>query len=167
MTSNAAFFRVSMQMRPGMPATGPLGPFKLVSAGSLGPLVRELVIKANLFSQVYLQSVGVTHASAPGAPPPPPTTDPAKRQRIEYVSHWRARLRQIQRLKQWAVADSADVRAQMDQETRDWDVCVESGLSAITDAPAGIIGLADLALYRSLYSRVYNYPQRHRPDSAR
>jgi len=92
MTSNAAFFKVSMQMRPGMPATGPLGPFKLVSAASLGPLVRELVIKANLFSQVYLQSVGVTH-SAPGAPQPPPTTDPAKRQRIEYVRWLRARWR--------------------------------------------------------------------------
>ena len=51
MTSNAAFFKVSMQMRPGMPSTGPLGPFKLVSAGSLGALVRELVIHANLFSQ--------------------------------------------------------------------------------------------------------------------
>jgi len=44
---------------------------------------------------------------------------------VVQVSHWRARLRQIQRLKQWAVTDSADARAQMDEETRSWDVRCE------------------------------------------
>jgi hypothetical protein len=74
------FFKVEMQRRPDMPDIGPLSEPKLVSAQSLPGFVRQAAIHANIFAQVFWQSVGAG----------------GKR---EYVSHWRERLRQIQRVK--------------------------------------------------------------------
>ncbi|KAI8982294.1 hypothetical protein BDF20DRAFT_818205 [Mycotypha africana] len=75
------FFKVEMQRRPDMPDIGPLSKPTLVSAQSLSGFVRQMAIHANIFAQVFWQSV-----SAGG--------------KREYVSHWRERLRQIQRVKE-------------------------------------------------------------------
>ncbi|KAI8366550.1 hypothetical protein BD560DRAFT_447904 [Blakeslea trispora] len=75
------FFKVEMQKRPDMPDIGPMGEPKLVSAQSLPGFVRGAALHANIFAQVFWQSVGTG----------------GKR---EYVSHWRERLRQILRVKE-------------------------------------------------------------------
>ncbi|KAI9475874.1 MAG: hypothetical protein EXX96DRAFT_526670 [Benjaminiella poitrasii] len=76
------FFKVEMQRRPDMPNIGPLGEEpKLVSAQSLPSFVRQTAIHANIFAQVFWQSVSTG----------------GKR---EYMSHWRERLRQILRVKE-------------------------------------------------------------------
>jgi hypothetical protein len=80
--NNTQFFRVSMQQRPDMPEMGPLGIFKMVSKDSLSSFVRELALHANLFAQLFLQSVGVEGKSH------------SNRQRVEYTSTWRNRLGQ-------------------------------------------------------------------------
>ena len=46
-----AFFKVYMQRRPDMPEIGPLGVFKVVSGASLGQVVRQLSLHANIFAQ--------------------------------------------------------------------------------------------------------------------
>jgi hypothetical protein len=74
------FFKVEMQRRPDMPDIGPLSEPKLVSAQSLPGFVRQTAIHANIFAQVFWQ------AGAGG--------------KREYVSHWRERLKQIQRIKE-------------------------------------------------------------------
>lgn len=76
-----SFFKVEMQRRPDMPDIGPLSEPKLVSAQSLPGFVRQAAIHANIFAQVFWQSAGAG----------------GKR---EYVSHWRERLKQIQRVKE-------------------------------------------------------------------
>lgn len=78
--NNTQFFRVSMQQRADMPEMGPLGIFKMVSKDSLSAFVRELALHANLFAQLFLQSVGVEGKSS------------SNRQRVEYTSTWRNRL---------------------------------------------------------------------------
>ncbi|KAL9547515.1 hypothetical protein MBANPS3_006125 [Mucor bainieri] len=82
------FFKVEMQRRPDMPDIGPLSEPKLVSAQSLPGFVRQAAIHANIFAQVFWQS-----ASAGG--------------KREYVSHWRERLKQIQRVKERLAGKSA------------------------------------------------------------
>jgi hypothetical protein len=74
------FFKVEMQRRPDMPDIGPMSEPKLVSAQSLPGFVRLAAIHANIFAQVFWQS------GAGG--------------NREYVSHWRERLKQIQRIKE-------------------------------------------------------------------
>ena len=81
MTSNTEFFRVSMQKRKDMPDLGPLGAFKMVSTTSLAAVVRELALHANVFAQLFLQSVGIEGRTS------------STRQRMEYTSTWRSRLR--------------------------------------------------------------------------
>ncbi|KAF1806835.1 hypothetical protein FB192DRAFT_1317196 [Mucor lusitanicus] len=83
-----SFFRVEMQRRPDMPDIGPLSEPKLVSAQSLPGFVRQAAIHANIFAQVFWQSAGAG----------------GKR---EYVSHWRERLKQIQRVKERLAGKSA------------------------------------------------------------
>ncbi|KAK4509797.1 uncharacterized protein ATC70_007100 [Mucor velutinosus] len=83
-----SFFKVEMQRRPDMPDIGPLSEPKLVSAQSLPGFVRQAAIHANIFAQVFWQS-----ASAGG--------------KREYVSHWRERLKQIQRVKERLAGKSA------------------------------------------------------------
>lgn len=85
--NNTQFFRVSMQQRPDMPEMGPLGFFKMVSKTSLPAFVRELALHANLFAQLFLQSVGVEGKSS------------TNRQKVEYTSTWRNRLDAIKRFK--------------------------------------------------------------------
>ena len=80
-SSNTEFFRVSMQSRTDMPEIGPLGIFKMVSTASLPAVVRELALHANLFAQLFLQSVGMEGRSS-------------NRQKLEYSSSWRNRLRE-------------------------------------------------------------------------
>lgn len=87
MTNNIEFFKVSLQRRAGLPEIGPVGNFKMVSTASLPHFVRQLSLHANIFSQVYLATVGVK------------TAEDRPRHRIEYVSHWRERLRQIRTLR--------------------------------------------------------------------
>lgn len=78
--NNTQFFRVSMQQRSDMPEMGPLGIFKMISTDSLPAFVRELALHANLFAQLFLQSVGVEGKSS------------TNRQKLEYTSTWRNRL---------------------------------------------------------------------------
>ncbi|CAO3611653.1 unnamed protein product [Mucor fragilis] len=87
-----SFFKVEMQRRPDMPDIGPLSEPKLVSAQSLPGFVRQAAIHANIFAQVFWQS-----ASAGG--------------KREYVSHWRERLKQIQRVKERLAGKSAATAA--------------------------------------------------------
>lgn len=86
MTSNAEFFKVSMQCRPGMPEVGPLGTFKMVTGSSLPNFVRQLSLHSNIFAQIYLASVGFEARAG--------TT-----QKVEYSSNWRRRLQQIKMMK--------------------------------------------------------------------
>ncbi|KAI8978510.1 hypothetical protein BDB01DRAFT_800201 [Pilobolus umbonatus] len=83
MGAENTFFKVEMQTRPDMPDIGLLNEPKLVSAQSLSAFVRQAAIHANTFAQVFWQS------SAGG--------------KREYVTHWRERLRQIQRIKERVV----------------------------------------------------------------
>lgn len=80
-SNNTQFFRVSMQQRADMPEIGPLGIFKMVSTTSLPAVIRELALHANLFAQLFLQSVGMEGRTA-------------SRQKVEYSSTWRNRLRE-------------------------------------------------------------------------
>lgn len=86
MTSNAEFFKVSMQRRPGMPEIGPLGVFKMVTGSSLPHLVRQLALHSDIFAQVFLASVGF-ETTRGGA------------QKVEYTSNWRRRLQQVKMLR--------------------------------------------------------------------
>ncbi|SGY48138.1 BQ5605_C001g00618 [Microbotryum silenes-dioicae] len=86
MTSNAQFFKVTMQCRAGMPEIGPLGSFKMVAGTSLPHVVRQLALHSNIFAQIYLATVGFEGGHG-------------KTQRIGYVSNWRQRLQQIKQLK--------------------------------------------------------------------
>ncbi|SCV74251.1 BQ2448_6683 [Microbotryum intermedium] len=86
MTSNAQFFKVTMQCRTGMPEIGPLGSFKMVAGSSLPHVVRQLALHSNIFAQIYLATVGFEGGHG-------------KTQRIGYVSNWRQRLQQIKQLK--------------------------------------------------------------------
>lgn len=72
MTSNAEFFKVSMQRRPEMPEVGPLGSFQMVTGSSLPDVVRRLCLHANLFAQVWLSYV---HFSASFSNIPLTSTD--------------------------------------------------------------------------------------------
>lgn len=108
MTNNIEFFKVSLQRRSGLPEIGPVGNFKMVSTASLPHFVRQLSLHANIFSQIYLATVGVQ--TAEGRP----------RHRIEYVSHWRERLRQIRKIRERI--RPGDAEAAMGQEGRPIDV---------------------------------------------
>ncbi|KAI8642885.1 hypothetical protein BD408DRAFT_415787 [Parasitella parasitica] len=87
-----SFFKVEMQRRPDMPDIGPFSEPKLVSSQSLPGFVRQSAIHANIFAQVFWQS-----ASAGG--------------KQEYVSHWRERLKQIQRVKERLAGKTAAAAA--------------------------------------------------------
>ncbi|ORY04707.1 hypothetical protein K493DRAFT_296831 [Basidiobolus meristosporus CBS 931.73] len=73
-------YKVYVQLRQDMPEISPISEFKILSAVSLPFFVRQIALHANIFAQVFLQSGG-------GG-------------RMEYVSNWKERLRQIKRLKE-------------------------------------------------------------------
>ncbi|KAL7327626.1 Tuberous sclerosis 2-like protein [Mucor circinelloides] len=102
-----SFFKVEMQRRPDMPDIGPLSEPKLVSAQSLPGFVRQAAIHANIFAQVFWQS-----ASAGG--------------KREYVSHWRERLKQIQRVKERLAGKSAVAAAASASATPNLDHTMSS-----------------------------------------
>lgn len=82
-TSNdLKFYKVSLQLKPGLPSIGPIENFKLVSSSIISEFIRRISINANTFVQVYLGTVGTGN------------------RKLEYVSHWRGRLREIKRLKE-------------------------------------------------------------------
>lgn len=70
------FFEVTMQRMAGMPEFGPIGDFKLVSAESLAPLLRQVSLLADFFSEVYVATDKDTSTH-------------------EYVTNWRRRLQYI------------------------------------------------------------------------
>lgn len=102
-----SFFKVEMQRRPDMPDIGPLSEPKLVSAQSLPGFVRQAAIHANIFAQVFWQS-----ASAGG--------------KREYVSHWRERLKQIQRVKERLAGKTAVAAAASASATPNLDHTMSS-----------------------------------------
>ena len=87
MTNNTEFFKVSMQRREGMPEVSSVGDFKLVAGSSLPSYVRQLVLHANIWSQVFLSTIGIGSARS---------SDSIK---LEYISNWRKRLQGIKRLR--------------------------------------------------------------------
>ncbi|BGP06919.1 Tuberous sclerosis 2-like protein [Rhodotorula toruloides] len=91
MSNNTEFFKVSMQLRPGMPEVGPLGTFKMVTGSSLPHVIRQLALHSNIFAQIFLASVGFETGRPAGAS--------GMTHRIEYSSNWRKRLQQIKLLK--------------------------------------------------------------------
>lgn len=91
-SSEHAFFKVVMQRRADMPEIGPIAEFKLLSVNALAAFVRQMAMHANVFAQVWLQTnghVGLASGAAPGSGGT-----------VEYVSHWRDRLRQIKRIRE-------------------------------------------------------------------
>ncbi|CAE6432756.1 unnamed protein product [Rhizoctonia solani] len=74
------FYKVVLQRAPGMPEFGMIGEFKIVSAKCLPAVVRQTSMLADFFAQIYVH----THHD---------TT------REEYITPWRARLRQIRMFK--------------------------------------------------------------------
>lgn len=52
MSNNGEYFAVSMQRKPGLPEIGPLGLFKMCTAGSLPHLLRLLALQADTFAQM-------------------------------------------------------------------------------------------------------------------
>lgn len=88
------FYKISLQRRPGLPSIGPIENFKMISSSCLSEFVRRLALHANMFVQVYLACVGTETGGVGGSKEGKP------RHKMEYVSHWRARLRQIRQLKE-------------------------------------------------------------------
>ncbi|RHZ88589.1 hypothetical protein Glove_22g105 [Diversispora epigaea] len=78
--TNNTFYKVTMQRRAEMPEIGPITEFKMISASVLSAFVLAIALHANIFSQVFLQSGGS--------------------KKVEYVTNWKDRLRQIKRLKE-------------------------------------------------------------------
>ena len=72
------FFKVQMLRKTKFAETGPAAEFKIISAESLPAFIRQVVVHADIFSQVYLQSEGTK----------------------EYTGIWKARLQQIRRIEQ-------------------------------------------------------------------
>ncbi|KEI38644.1 uncharacterized protein L969DRAFT_87857 [Mixia osmundae IAM 14324] len=89
MSSNAEYFKVSIQRREDMPDFGPLGQYKMVSADALAQFVRHLSLHADMFAQIFLETHGVPGSGAT--------------HKIEYVSNWRHRLQNIKQIRQRVV----------------------------------------------------------------
>lgn len=87
------FFKVTMQRMEGMPDFGPIGDYKLVSAESLAPLLRQVSLLADFFSEVYEAT----------------DKDTSKH---EYVTNWRRRLQYINKFRsRWASEPLPEVAA--------------------------------------------------------
>ncbi|GJJ78702.1 tuberous sclerosis 2 [Entomortierella parvispora] len=84
--SKNVWFKVVMLRRPDMPEIGPLATPKIVSASELASFTRQMALHANIYAQVYYQHL---------------------QNRVEYVSNWQERLRQIKRVKERLVAAAA------------------------------------------------------------
>ncbi|KAF8741411.1 Rap/ran-GAP, partial [Rhizoctonia solani] len=74
------FYKVVLQRAPGMPEFGMIGEFKIVSAKCLPDVVRQTSMLADFFAQIYVHTQHDTI-------------------REEYITPWRARLRQIRMFK--------------------------------------------------------------------
>ncbi|CAE6459802.1 unnamed protein product [Rhizoctonia solani] len=74
------FYKVILQRAPGMPEFGMIGEFKIVSAKCLPDVVRQTSMLADFFAQIYVHTQHDTT-------------------REEYITPWRARLRQIRMYK--------------------------------------------------------------------
>lgn len=99
------FFKVTMQRMEGMPDFGPIGDYKLVSAENLAPLLRQVSLLADFFSEVYEATEKDTSKS-------------------DYVTNWRRRLQYINTFaNRWEGQPSEDVAE--DQE--------EGGLRIVRD----------------------------------
>ncbi|PLW34236.1 hypothetical protein PCANC_19490 [Puccinia coronata f. sp. avenae] len=92
------FFKISLQRKAGLPKIGPIAEnFKMISSSCLSEFVRRLSLHCNTFSHVYLACVG-TESRQPQQQQP--NHFPSNRRKLEFVSNWRARLREIKRLKE-------------------------------------------------------------------
>ncbi|EUC59325.1 tuberin-like protein [Rhizoctonia solani AG-3 Rhs1AP] len=87
------FYKVILQRAPGMPEFGMIGEFKVVSAKCLPDVVRQTSMLADFFAQIYVHTQHDTT-------------------REEFITPWRARLRQIRmyksKLPPMAVEELAD-----------------------------------------------------------
>ncbi|EGG00346.1 uncharacterized protein MELLADRAFT_39743, partial [Melampsora larici-populina 98AG31] len=102
LTSNdLKFYKISLQLRPGLPFIGPIENFKLVSSSMISEFIRRISINANTFVQVYLGTVGTGN------------------RKLEYVSHWRGRLREIKRLKERVLKFEVEKKIKEENEMRD------------------------------------------------
>ncbi|KAG0046329.1 Tuberous sclerosis 2-like protein [Gryganskiella cystojenkinii] len=84
--SKNVWFKVVMLRRPDMPEIGPLATPKIISASELARFTRQMALHANIYAQVYYQHL---------------------QSRVEYVSNWQERLRQIKRVKERLSTSSA------------------------------------------------------------
>ncbi|KAI7967722.1 hypothetical protein MJO29_000999 [Puccinia striiformis f. sp. tritici] len=103
------FFKIYLQRKEGLPKLGPIAEnFKMISSDSISHFVRRLSLHCNTFSQVYLACVGHLQTNHPPRSSishnPNHQTDDhlhhRNRRKLEFVSNWRARLREIKRLKE-------------------------------------------------------------------
>ena len=76
------YFRVHMQYRSDVPPMGPVQEAKVLSLTAVPEFVRSVALHANVYCQVFLQ---------------------ATERRMEYVSNWKERLRQIKRIRERAL----------------------------------------------------------------
>ncbi|CAG8624121.1 1041_t:CDS:2 [Paraglomus brasilianum] len=75
--SQTTFFKVLMQRRHDMPEIGPISDFKMISGDALPAFVRQIAMHANIYAHIFRETS----------------------RGIEYLSHWRDRLRQIKNFK--------------------------------------------------------------------
>ncbi|KAA1106410.1 hypothetical protein PGT21_050159 [Puccinia graminis f. sp. tritici] len=112
------FFKISLQRKAGLPKIGPIAEnFKMISSSCLSEFVRRLSLHCNTFSQVYLACVGTEtrktehhhhqqqqQQQQSSVQDHHPNTHHQhhhrNRRKLEFVSNWRARLREIKRLKE-------------------------------------------------------------------
>ncbi|CAG8541944.1 9944_t:CDS:1, partial [Paraglomus occultum] len=80
------FFKVHMQRRHDMPEIGPISEFKMISGSSLPAFVRQIAMHANIYAHIFRETS----------------------RGIEYMSHWRDRLRQIKNFKQRLMTAGSD-----------------------------------------------------------
>ena len=85
-------FKVTMQRMPGMPDFGPIGDFRLVSGNCLGPLMRQVSLLADFFSEVYEATDKDTSSH-------------------EYITNWRRRLQYINTLRRRLESEPLPERA--------------------------------------------------------
>ena len=97
-------FKVTMQRMTGMPEFGPIGDYKLVSANSLGPLLRQASLLADVFCKVYEATDKDTSTQ-------------------EYITNWRRRLQYINTFRR--CLESEPLRAE--------DHGVDAGLGNVRD----------------------------------
>ncbi|KLT42085.1 hypothetical protein CC85DRAFT_285856 [Cutaneotrichosporon oleaginosum] len=93
------FFKVVLQVRPGIPDFSPIGEYKLVSRRNLPTLVRQIAHQGNSMAVRFQHVQGAVDAES-----------------AEYITDWRARYQSMQRLRKMLPSEEAPKDAQESEE---------------------------------------------------